>query len=264
MRNFFKTLYSSFYDKELYAQAAHNGSGSGLGILAKLALVGSILIAFALFGALSSNSYSKFKKEFIVQIPTVTIQKGTLEIDKPSPYYIKFQDTPEVAVIDTSLATSAKTLDALITDMNTNKIRVLATRTKIITIKENGEYQIKGYPESDEKISFSQTDVKDFLRILEIFFIPFIALFMFIFLFVYKLIQAVIYSLFTLVFDKFVKNNLEYDAILRITVLAILPSTIFGVVLMFFGSDLPFLLSLICNLVFIFFGLKSAKTLASK
>jgi hypothetical protein len=264
MSNFFKTLYRSFYDKELYAAAAHSGSGSGLGILAKLALVGSILIAIALFSALGSNSYSKFKKEFIVQIPTVTIQNGTLEIDKPSPYYIKFQDTPEVVVIDTSPATSAKTLDDLLKDMHANKIKILATKTKFISIKEDGEYQIKGYPESAEKLTFNQTDVKGWLRILEIIFIPIIALFMFIFLFVYKLMQAVIYSLFTLVFDKFVKNNLEYDAILRITVLAILPSTIFGVALMFFGSDLPFLLSIICNLVFIFFGLKSAKTLASK
>ena len=259
MKNFFKTLYHSFYSKDLYAAAAHHGKGSGFGILAKIAAIISILVAVVFYAALFSHSYTKFKSELLAQVPATTIQNGQLVIDRPSPYYIKFKDTPEVAIIDTSPATNAQTLDALIANMKASKAVVLATKTKMITIKENGEYNIQEYPASKEPLRFNQADIKHLLQALEIFVIPFMALFVFGGVFVYKLLQALIYSLFTLVFDRFIKNNLEYNAILRITVLAILPSTIFGIALMVLGSDMPFLLSLVCNLVFIFFGLKSAK-----
>jgi hypothetical protein len=258
MKKFIRALYQSFYSRDFYREAALQWKGTGIGLLSGLALLWALYIGLSIL-TIPGNEYEKFKADLINQTPQVTIENGALSIDKPVPYSINFEREEKIAVIDTSEAASNLSLDQVLEKMRSEKIAFFATKHQVVTLKNDNESRIYDLKDVKEKITFGKTEVTKWIGILEIIIIPLIAIFMFGGLLVYKILQMLTYSLGTMLIDKFIKSGLEYGAMQRITSCAIFPATILGGVFAIAGSDLPFLLSLIGTLVFITFGLKSAK-----
>jgi hypothetical protein len=225
-------------------------------LLCGLALICTLFVTLS-FLTIPKGEYSKFKTQLISQVPNVIIENGALSIDRAIPYYFTFEREERIAVIDTSDTASNMSLDAILAKMKNEKIVAFVGRHKIVTLKDNNQSRVYDLTEVKEKLTFGQTEVAKLINVLEIFLLAFMPIFMFLFFWVYKIFQMLIYSLFAMLIDKFVKSGLEYTALQRITTCAIFPATIIGVIFSITGSGLPFILSFIGTLVFIFFGIKS-------
>ena len=271
MKKFIRTLYQSFYSREFYNDVAHKWTGTGIGLLAWLSLIGTIFLCVTLFIAMNtmSSSYNDFKAELINQVPQVTVDNGTLSIDRPTPYYIAFNDTDDetgepvtekLALIDTSDAATQMNIDQILAKMHEENLKVFVARHQVVTIQKENEFRIYDLKDQKEKLSFGKKEVENWVGMMELIFLPFMAAILFLFVWVYKIIQMLLYSLLAMLLEKFVKSGIEYEAMQRITTCAIFPATIIGAVLTFIGLDLPFFVSFLIISILITFGLKSAKT----
>lgn len=264
MKKFFRVLTQSFYSKELYQDAAYKWDGAGFSLLALLSFFSMLLFVVITLLATTGSGYSDAKKEIIAQFPQITIAEGRMSADVPMPYYFSV-DGQKFALLDTRPEAEAMSLDQLVETMKTEKLFVIGTSTKIVTLKDQSE--IKVYDLSDpelkkETVTFGRTEVESIVSMAEIFLIPFMAIFGIGFLLLYRIVQMLLYSLLAGVIANIMKFKLPSNAIQRITTCALFPSAILYFAFLFAGSDIPVLLSIICTIVFITFGLKSAKLVA--
>lgn len=263
MKKFFRTLVQSFYSKELYQDAAYKWQGTGIGLIAWVAIFGTLMLGISL-ALVPTSGYKEFKTQLIQQFPQVTLENGEISIDKPSPYYFNFAGENKIAMIDTSDATATLSLDAMMKKMEDEHIMVMATKNKIVVIKSDGESRIYDLSESKskEKVTFGKTEVAELVKTVEIFIVPFMLVFTFAGLFLYKIIQMLLYSIFTSIAASMMKVKLQYNGLQRITTVALFPATVIGAVLALVGDDIPLILCIAVTFALILFGLKSAKMAA--
>ncbi len=258
MKKLFRAIPQSFYSRDLYRDAAYKWQGTGISLLAQFALIPTIALIILILAGM--GGYQNLKAVILEQFPQVTVQKGELSIDKPVPYYITYENE-KLVKIDNTEAANNLSLDHTLQMMKDEGIYVFVNKTKIITLQQNGETEVRDFSDSTEDVTFDKADVERWLSIAEIFGIPFIAVFMFVFYFIYLIVQMLLYSLAAIIFNKFIKADLKYSALQRITTCALFPWAVISVGLGMMHIDPPFILSFICTLVFILFGLKSVKNL---
>ena len=261
MKRFIRTLYQSFYSKELYRDAAYNWNGIGIGLLAWLALFVTIIFVIMSFG-MSGDSYNNGKAELLNQMPNVTISKGILSIDRPTPYYFSFTGAGHVALIDTSDTASKLSLDDTLKIMQKQDLKIFVAKDKIITLEKPNESKVYDLSEQKQDMKFGKTEVALWIKYMEIFGLPFLFGMLYLCMLLYALLQMLIYSLFALIVNRSMNAGLNYPALQRITVCALFPVPVIDFAFLAVNSEMPFLISFVCTIIFIMFGVKSAKLYA--
>lgn len=248
--NFFQMLYLSFFSRAAYQDAAHNWRGTGFAYLFML-----VAIFWVPFSLLAGAGLAVLIKEdapaFIKQLPTIHINKGVVSIDKPVPYFIKNPKTGNVlAIIDTS---------GKYTSLENTKATVLITKKQGFFKKSADETRVydfagvKDFTLTQDKASSIVTTIKNWVVVLML---PVLLGFAF----VYRIIVALILAFIgNYIINPMAKTKLQFEQILRLSVIAMTPAYLVGVFFEVSTLKLPFSWFLfgVLTLAYLAFGISA-------
>jgi hypothetical protein len=240
----------SFFSKELYSDVALNWRGVNFLYLLLLLAVCWIPIMIKL-----NNSIAHFvdneAPRIVEQVPKITITNGEASIDEPQPYYIKTPDSNSVlAIIDTT--GTVKSLD---------KTGAYLLLTKNTLIARQSDVETRAYTLSQVKNFVLTSDLM--MRWLQVFKKVFVIVLYpgaLLSSFIFRIIQALIYGAIGLLFASWCKIRLSYDALIRLSVIAVTPCIIISTVLLLANVRLPYdtLIYFLIAMLYLLFGVKAA------
>jgi len=254
--HYFEAWFLSFFWPGLYREVAQKWRGTGFAYLLLL-----LAICWIPASILVTTAYFEFNKNvlpaLIKDFPVVTFTEGKLSIDRPMPYLIKDTLTGKtILIVDTT--GKITTLDGKIDTV------ALVTQNSLIYKRNASTTETVAFP---AKMNFTVTPGaiqqvgKSFGTVVLLGFYPLMVLSTW----VYRSLQAIIYAAIgTLVFAKMMKSKLGYEAILRISVVAVTPTIIIGTVLDFMGLIIPYqlLLYFLLTMFYLIFGIYVNKPIA--
>lgn len=240
----------AFFSQALYRDVALRWKGVALGYLLLL------LILCWIPGAIKIHrSFAYFVDEeaplVIEQVPEITIIDGQAFIDEPQPYTIRDPETgAPLVVIDTS---------GTITSLEQTEARGLVTARQAIFQKNAIETRSFSF-ETVDRYTLNQEKITHWLDISKNWAAPVLYPFCVLFSFAYRLVQALIYACIGLFIAYLCKGKLPFDALLRLSIIAMTPAIIIGTLVDAAAIRLPwaglwfFLLAIGC----LTFGIRAA------
>ncbi len=239
----------SFFSTELYLDVADNWKGIGFGYLFLLLALCWLVLVISIDQSIDSY-LDEYAPDLISQFPTITIIDGQASIEETQPYYINDPETGQIiGVIDTT---------GSITSLDRTEAVVLLTRTNVMFEKSKVETR-----------TFNLSDVGDFVldqemlsglvnitkSYLSVVIYPFALMGSYL----YRIIQMLIYAAIGLLFASICKTKLEYDQLLRLSVVAVTPCIIISTLLWSISIDLPMegLMYFLLTMVYLFLGIKT-------
>ncbi len=208
----------AFFSPALYRDVALRWKGVAFGYLLLL------LTLCWIPGAIKIHqSFAFFVDEeaplVIEQIPEISIINGQAFIDHPQPYTIHDPETgaPLVVIDTTGTITSLEQTDAL----------GLVTSREAIFQKSAIETRSFRF-ETVDRYTLNQEKITHWLSIAKDWAAPVLYPFCILVSFAYRIIQALIYACFGLLIVYLFKGKLPFDALLRLSVIAITPAIIIG------------------------------------
>jgi Protein of unknown function (DUF1189) len=202
----------SFWSKSFYVDVAKNWHGLAYGYL--FFLVCFTWIFMSIKKQMDFTYFADHKvSPLIMEMPTVTIEKGLLSIDKPSPYTIKDSDDQPVITFDTrEKPISPGTMPGTF----------LITKDSIYGKNQPPEQKLDLSTMADHMVinqKVAQQFVTDFGRS--------IALIVFMIAvpigFIFCILQSLIYGLIGLLMVRINKINLSYPVLVRLSAVAMTP-----------------------------------------
>jgi hypothetical protein len=249
----FQVPFLSFYSKEVYRDAAFNWKGVGLGYLFLLlvtCLVPQLIDMQSKFAAFMKNE----TPNIIGQIPEVIFTEGVASTQTSQPYIIKDLKTGKpFFVIDTT---------GTITNLDkTDGALGLLTKNEIIVKKSNVETRTFNFKDI-KHYALNQTEISKWVDTLIKYAMLALSPFILIGSFVSKIIQVLIYGLVGMLFASICKTKLSYDALLRLSVVAISPGMVLNAFLQLTHTpvDQAGLLLFAMTMVYLFIGVQACTT----
>lgn len=229
-----ESLPLSFYSKPLYQDVAREWKGLALGYL--LLVMAICWLPFSYDFHQFLNQYStQILPGIIKQIPTITLSKGKLSIDKPVPYAIK-QPVDEVTLIMFDTSGQYASLDhlnafALITQ-DKAIVRDASGPVPKVTTYSFSKFQDTTITKSDihyiaDKIVFWSSVLMYPISIGIAF--------------IYRLLQAVILAGIAFLVTGLFHIKLTYQSAIRLTIVALTPMLILTTFVEYFRFPIPFL-----------------------
>lgn len=250
----------SFFSKQLYVDVARNWRGCAFFYLFILLAICWIPIVYQYnqgITAFMQNVVPQMTKNF----PTVTVNAGELSIDKPMPFVIMDDKNKPVLVVDTTGQINSLDQEGV---EGLDDVKVLITKTQVFA--RSKEHEIRQYTiPKDTDFSFSPEDINKWGNTLNYWLILGLFPFLLVFSYLYRIIQTLLYAAVgTLILNKFVKTDLEYQAILRLSVVAITPAVVISTILGYFFIAFPYELVLyfLLSMIYLIFGLHANKSSA--
>lgn len=217
----FHPLFMSFFSKDFYQDVGKNWKGFSFVYLLFILFLCWLPSVVAVQHKIS-DSFMKSAREFLVQVPRITISHGEVSIDQEEPYFIRDPENGDIfAIIDTT---------GQFTSLNGVAANALITKKKAIIRKSKRE--TRTFDLSDiESFTLDQNFINKWLRIFEkwfaIIFLPF-AVFA---SFIYRTIQVLIYAVIGVLFNKVAKADLNYQALISLSIMSITPVLILDTIL---------------------------------
>ncbi len=230
-----KKIPQAFYSRALYRDAAQHGRGLGFSYLFLLeTLVVGVLTLVALFYYLTRFDASAFTETYlgdvISQIPATTIHEdGKITIDKKEPYRIKLFEHAD------SKKDRYITFDSSRSEIATDEF-MLISGSKIL-FKDDKKFETKSYDLAEIFAAYKSRAEKtgedialrgftfdsamarnwtiETLSYIWLFFLP-VPVVLILCFFVYRILQALLYGLFGLLFSKLLRANLRYEQVVRL------------------------------------------------
>lgn len=244
----FEAMYMSFYSRDLYRDVAKNW---GAGVVLYLFILLFICCASMMFvyQPMINVAFKQLVDKIGPQVPPMSISNGVLSTPENRPYVITDPDTHQVtAIIDTS---------GKYTNMNTvpSGTMILITRDttyylddstlKVNKIPSNITVDIK--PAQIEKVGVNV------VHWTWVFFLPALVLGAFI----YRLLQSLIYAAFGKFFAALSNVQLNYNEVLKISMIAVTPAIVLSTVLGWFHIEFPFewVVYFVISMVYLNFGI---------
>ncbi len=239
----------SFFSKDFYQDAGRNWKGFSFVYLMLLLFLCWIPTMIALQRQISDFMMTS-AREFIVQVPEITIFHGEISIDEKEPYFIEDPESDEIfAIIDTT---------GQYTSLNDTTANILVTKKKVILRKSRRE--TRTFDLSDiESFTLNQ----DLMNRWAVFFEKWFTIISFpialLFSFVYRTIQVLIYAAIGLLFAKAKKTNLSFQALISIAIMAITPVLIIDTIMSLKKIAVPFwgIWCFVIAMAYLFYGVKA-------
>jgi hypothetical protein len=240
----------SFFSKELYSDAALNWRGVNFLYLILLLAACWLLIMIKVHHSIAQFVDNQAPR-IVEQVPKITITNGEVSIDQPQPYYIKTPDSnSNLAIIDTT--GTIKSLDNTGAYLLITKNTLIARQSDLET-RAYSLSQVKNFVLTSDRL---MTWLQIFKKIFVIILYPLVLLSSFIF----RIIQALIYGAIGLLFASWCQIKLSYDALIRLSVIAVTPCIIISTVLLLAHARLPYdiLIYFLLAMAYLLFGVKAA------
>ncbi|HXX54261.1 MAG TPA: DUF1189 family protein [Thermodesulfovibrionales bacterium] len=242
-------LFMSFYSRSLYQDVATNWRKTSFIYLLLLIAVCVIPLTFKTRATVSDYLLREAPK-IIKQFPAVSISKGQVSADVTMPYTIRIPESNRAFfVIDTT---------GQVTSLTGSEAMILLTKTKLILKSGSNEPKTWDLSEIDGLL-IDQSKLYDwmdtFLEYFPVVIFP-IALF---FTFLFRTVQSIIYSMIAISFNKYIKLNLKYAALLSLSVVSMTPAIVLDTVYNYFDVTIPFwwLIDFAIAFAYLIFALKS-------
>jgi hypothetical protein len=240
----------AFFSRALYRDVALRWQGVVFGylllLLALCWIPGVIRI---------HRSFASFVDEeaplVIDQVPEITIIDGQAFVDQPQPYTIRDPETDEaLLVIDTT---------GSITSLEQTGARGLVTARQAIFKKSAIETRSFSF-ENVERYTLDQEKIYRWLDSAKTWAAPVLYPLCTLGSFAYRIVQVLIYACLGLLLTSLLKGKLPYDALLRLSVLAITPAIIIGTLLDAAAIELPLtgLWFFLLTMGYLWFGIHAA------
>ena len=244
-------LWQSFYSRDFYQDVGQNWPGIGfLYLLLLLALVW-IPPTFKMQRGLAKFAAHE-GPALIQQCPKITIRRGQVSVDPPGPHSIKDPETGNpIILIDTSADAGA--LDRF------PSVVILLTKTKLIA-RQAPRNETRVYDLAPvDNFSLDRADLERWLGMAKSGLVFLIYPFALLFSFVYRILQALLYGVIGLLFTAVLKVPLGYQALVRLSAVAVTPAIILDKLHDLASKQIP-LWWLFCFLLamgYLFFAVKS-------
>ncbi len=247
--NMLQAVPMSFYSARLYRDVALNWGGKAFVYL--FLLLAIITLAFSLIAQHAvREGYDVFSDKIVPQIPVMNIAQGKISTPENHPYYITEPDSDKrIAVIDTSgqfKTPQEENVSLLITGSSVIMAKKDETRTFSIPAKLNGTF--------DPPV-VSQAIMKYLGFVWLLFFIPMLALH-----YIYRILQAMLYSIIGKFFAWISGTKLSYMHILPIALVALTPTIVFFLVMIFIPVNIPVYVYFLISMAYLLFGVMANKT----
>lgn len=246
----FHIPYMSFYSGDLYWDVCHNWKGVGFLYLFLLLAVCWIPRAITIQGVVAALVETE-APPIVAQIPLISIAGGEASTDVNQPYTIVDPKTlKELAIIDTT---------GQIVTLTEQEANVLVTKKELIVRRSDLDTRsLRFDPNFD--FTLDQYIVTGWLgtlrRVVGMFIYPVALLGSWFF----RVIQVLIYALIGLQFARILQSRRTYNALLRLSVVAITPAIMVQTILDMAEIQIPmpglcyFLATMCC----LYFGIRSA------
>lgn len=240
----------SFYSKELYRDICFNWKGTGIGYLFLLVIVCWIPQMFFMQHAF--NAFIENEAPTIIsQVPDIIFTEGAASTQAKQPYLIKDTKTQKTFfVIDTTgTITNLDKADGAIG---------LLTKNEIIVKKNDVETRTFSFKDI-KHFALDQPQIKQWVNWLSKYTILAISPFLLIGFFVSRIISLLIYGLVGLFFSSILKAHFTYETLLRLSVVAMTPSSLIGAIMQISQTptlNLTGLESTAITLIYLFIGIK--------
>lgn len=239
----------AFFSRALYRDVALHWQGVAFGYL-------FLLLALCWIpGALKThNSFAFFVDEeaplIIEQVPDITIIDGQAFIDQTQPYTIYDPETGEaLLVIDTT---------GTITSLEQTDARGLVTARQAIIQKS--EFETRSFSfESVDHYTLDQQKIYGWLDTAKTWAAPVLYPLCILGSFAYRIVQALLYACIGLLLANLCKGKLPFEALLRLSVIAITPAIIIGTLCNAASIEVPWagLCFFLLSMGYLFFGIRA-------
>lgn len=219
----------AFYSRTLYRDVALRWKGVAFGYLLFLLAIcwipGIVRIHHALGFFVDEEA-----PLIIEQVPEINIIDGQVLVDQPQPYIIRDPETDiALLVIDTT---------GTITSLEQTDARGLVTSRHAIFQKSAFETRSFSF-ESVDRYTLDQQKIYHWLDIAKTWAAPVLYPLCTLGSFAYRMVQVLVYAILGLLLASLCKGKLPFDALLRLSVIAITPAIIIGTLLDAAAITLP-------------------------
>ncbi len=242
-------LFMSFYSKSLYQDVGRNWGRVSFLYLFLLIAVCMIPMMFRAHAAVSDYLLGEAPK-IVRQIPVITISKGVVSVNVPTPYTIKDPQTgAPLIVIDTTGA---------VTSLQGSEAIILLTKTKLFLKRGPKETMTRDLSEIDS-LTIDQPRVYEWIETFLEYFIYVLYPLALLFSFLLRIIEALIFGAIGISFARSLRIFLRYRALVSLAIISMTPSIILDTIYNYLEIDLPFwwFFNLAVAMGYLFFAVKA-------
>lgn len=239
----------SFYSKDLYVEVLGAWQGKGLRVLFMLAFLVSILVCSKVHFSLG-RFVSETAPQLVEQMKPMEIEGGELRVKDDVPYTVTDPDTGKVvAIVDPT----GKSLEGSSVPVRVSGNAITFKYADKPDITLNYQQMTTGSHEISQEWLLGGLNL--IRKWTAVFIFPFVMIFQFGLFF----LQALLFSVVTLLLSKLLGLYLGWEECLRLSIVALLPSVILRLILGSASVYFPPLCWLLVTLYYVYFGLKSFK-----
>ena len=254
MRKFgiIEPIWKSFYSKVLYADVAYAWKGTGASFMLIIAVLACLPPAAATHFSLREFAADQGQK-IIAQIPDIAISEGKLSTPDPRPYTVQDPASGSLlAVID-------MTRENLPEEMAKGPKPFVFVLKNAVVVKKSA-YETRTFDLSQvAKFSIDQQRLRGWLALFARWGASVLGLFMLVFVYVVRLIQVLLFSVLTNFLRKMWKVPIDYQAVLRLTAVAMGPALVLSIFGDALGRPVSFAWFCLLTVVFIWFGVQAVR-----
>ncbi len=250
--NIFQPFWMSFYSKPLYRDVGQKWSGVGFLYLLLLLALCWIPMMFMMDRAVDNFVYG-YANHVAKNIPEITVTNGIVTIDKEVPYFIKDNKGNIFAVVDTT---------GDYTSLMHSPAQIILTKSKFFMKEGDGKIKEVQIPPT-ANFTLGQTQVQQGLGFIGRWSAYITYPIMVLASFIYRIIQVLIYAAIgALILMRVMKVKLDYQQLVRLSVIAVTPAVIISTILSLLGISFPFewLLYFVLAMAYIMFGIGANRT----
>lgn len=259
--NMLKSLYLSFYSKDLYRDVAQNWRGLAFTYLFML-----VFIYIAPLTLLMSQEFRAFVdtggQKIIAQMPVMTFKNHKLSITEKQPHYVyldgvyyKDSTKPKPTIIFDN--TGAHQFNNLYDD------QILVTEEFIHIRDRNGQIKTHDFTIVPDMV-IDRAYMRETAASAKRWVMPVLFTFGLLGLFVFRILQTLVYGLAGLFLNKVMNAYLEYPQLVRIAVMAMTPVTLLDLAFIFLGTGgLGAWPRFFIAMAYLVFGIRANKELIS-
>jgi hypothetical protein len=242
-------LFMSFYSKSLYQDVGRRWEG--LGFLYLFLLLALCWIAEMV--QLHSGFTAWLDKEapmVVRQIPSITISNGEVSTDVQTPHVIVDARGEKIAIIDLTGAT---------TSLEDSGAAILLTR-KTLAVRNAKRGETRAYDLSGVRnFSLDRGTVEGWVALARNWLAWFLYPIAVLFSYLYRILQALLYGAIGILFAKMVNTELDYQALVRLAVVAITPVIVLDTVRSVADAQIPawWLICFVIAMGYLFYGVKA-------
>ncbi|MFW6366534.1 MAG: DUF1189 domain-containing protein [Spirochaetota bacterium] len=210
----YQAPYLAFFSKDFYADVARNWKGRSILLLFIVTALASLPVSVNTYVAINMF-LEKADANVVGEMPPISIKNGKLTTPSDEMYVIKtdIDSKEEKIIIDTT---------GEHTSLEGSGASVLVTETDVHIKESETETSIHSFDNIDS-LSFDKNDVQGWMDMFRQWFLVLLVPLLIAFFFVMRLVQMLFHSLFGLIMKSILQSAIQYEQLLALCAVSLVP-----------------------------------------